>query len=217
MSLCLGHAVAPTAAAARPKRVNHVKCAPAPELVPFVEHYWVSRWDRTGQPAKESASLLDPCVHLQVHDGRAEVMGVRRGAYRVRIEGVGCVVGAKFRPGAFHSFVSRPVREWTDRVVPAEGVFGGAGERWAREVSSAVLNCDGDADDHVAIITAGLDAVLGARLPARDAVAEDVGELVALIASRADVRWVRDLVRASGRSERTLDRLFARYVGVSPA
>ena len=50
-----------------------------------------------------------------------------------------------------------------------------------------------------------------------DATAEDVAELVALIAANADVRRVSDLVRMSGRSERTLHRVFARYVGASPA
>ncbi|MDQ2667157.1 MAG: helix-turn-helix domain-containing protein [Gemmatimonadota bacterium] len=51
----------------------------------------------------------------------------------------------------------------------------------------------------------------------RDTNTEKVGALVALIAADADVRRISDLVRISGRSERTLDRLFARYIGVSPA
>ena len=67
------------------------------------------------------------------------------------------------------------------------------------------------------MISTHLDAYLGARLPARDLHAEEAGDLVKLVATRADVRRVADLVRLSGRSERTLDRLFARYIGVSPA
>jgi AraC-like DNA-binding protein len=203
-----------------PLRFNHVKCPPSPALAPFVDHYWVTRWDRRGVPPRDAASLLDPCVHLHVQDGRADVMGVVRGTYRVRIEGTGCVVGAKFRPGGFYPFVQRPTIEWTDRVVPAEDVFDGAcgpHAAWARELSDAAAECNGDAAAHAAIATAHLDAFLGAQLPARDATAEHVAELVALIATSADVRRVSDLVRTSGRSERTLHRLFARYVGASPA
>jgi AraC-like DNA-binding protein len=225
MSLCLGPRSAPppapplvTGAGSRP--FDHVRCAPSPALAPFVDHYWVTRWDRRGLPPRAAASLLDPCVHLHVQDGRAEVMGVVRGTYRTRIEGAGCVVGVRFRPGGFYPFVQRPTAEWTDRVVPAVEVFDGADDRnaaWARELSDAVAECRGDAAARAALIATHLDAFLGARLPARDATAEQVADLVALIAASADLRRVGDLVRASGRSERTLHRLFARYVGASPA
>jgi len=225
VSLCLGPRPAPvpgsSAIGVGAPRFNHVKCAPAAALAPFVDHYWVTRWDRRGQPPRDAASLLDPCVHLQVRDGRAEIMGVVRGTFRMRIEGVGCVVGVKFRSGGFFPFVLRPVVEWTDRVVPAEDVFpgsSGADATWARALSDAVAECGGDAAAHAAIITAHLDAFfLGARVPEQDPTAADVGDLVSLIATRGDVRRVSNLARASGRSERTLHRLFARYVGVSPA
>lgn len=224
MTLCLASRPAlpapPTARRAEPPPFNHVECPPSPALAPFVDHYWLTRWDRRGQPPRTAASLLDPCVHMHVQDGRAEVMGVVRGTFRVRIEGVGCVVGVKFRPGGFYPFVGRPTVEWTDRVAPAAQLFDGAGglhAAWARDLSDAATACRGDAPAHAALIATHLDAYLGARLPARDRTAEDVADLVALIAGRPTVRRVRDLVRASGRSERTLHRLFARYVGASPA
>jgi len=220
MTLCLGPRSAPpepvSAARAAPARFNHVKCAPSPALAPFVDHYWLSRWDRRDIGPRDAASLLDPRVHLLVQDRRAEVMGVVRGTYRQRIEGVGCVVGVKFHVGGFHPFVQRPVVEWTDRVVLADDVFDES-TVWANELSDAALTCRGGADEHAAIITTRLDAFLGARLPARDATAEDVADLVVMIATNAELRRVDDLVRVSGRSERTLHRLFARYVGATPS
>jgi AraC-like DNA-binding protein len=221
MTLCLGPRPAlPSVTSAAPARFNHVKCAPSAALAPFVDHYWLTRWDRRGIAARDAASLLDPCVHLQVQDGRAQVMGVVRGTFRMRIEGVGCVVGVKFRPGGFYPFVSRPVVEWTDRVAPAAEVLGGVGATdtpWASDLTDAAVACLGDAAAHAAIVTTHLDAFLAARLPARDATAEDVADLVSLIAATGDIRRIGDLVKASGRSERTLHRLFARYVGASPA
>ena len=222
MSICLGPRSAPPATSsvvrAGPARFNHVKCSPSPALAPFVAHYWVTRWDRRGHAARVASSLLDPCIHFQIQDGRAEVMGVVRGIYRMRIEGTGCVIGVKFRPGGFFPFLPRPSTTWTDRVVPADDVFGGEPcASWAQELSDAVARCDGDAAAHAAIVTVRLDGFLGARLPVRDTTAEHVADLVSLIAANADLRRVSDLVRASRRSERTLDRLFARYVGASPA
>jgi AraC-like DNA-binding protein len=203
-----------------PARFNHVKCPPSSALAAFVDHYWLTRWDRREKPPRNAASLLDPCVHLHVQDGRAKVLGLVRGAFRMRIEGVGCVVGVKFRPGGFYPFVKRPVADWTDRVVPAEDVFDqarGPNSAWALHLSAAAAECRGDAAAHAAIITTHLDAFLGDQVPARDAAAELVADLVALIAKSAELRRVGDLAKASGRSERTLHRLFARYIGASPA
>ncbi|MEP7002642.1 MAG: helix-turn-helix domain-containing protein, partial [bacterium] len=203
-----------------PARFNHVKCAPSAALAPFVEHYWISRWDRRGIAPRDASSLLDPCVHLHIQDGRAQVMGVVRSAFRMRIEGEGCVVGVKFRPGGFFPFVKRPIVELTDRIVPASELFDGTrtpNASWASELFDEAFACRGDAPAHSAIATAHLDAFLGGQFPTRDETAEEVAALVALIAGNAGLKHVRDLVQASGRSERTLHRVFARYVGVSPA
>jgi len=200
-------------------RFNHVKCAPSAALAPFVDHYWLTRWDRRGQPPRTASSLLDPCVPLQVEDGRGEVMGVVRRTFRMSINGVGCIIGVKFRPGGFYPFVQRAVSSFTDRVIPVDEVFVPVDARdasWASEMWNAAVECSGDAAVHSEVIATHLDAFLGARIPARDAAAEEAGALVALIATSAALRKVSDLVDASGRSERTLDRLFARYVGVSP-
>lgn len=109
-----------------PFRVGHVKARPALRLAPYVDHYWVTRWDRRGHPPRTATALLDPCVHLHVRDGQAEIMGVMRGMYRTRIEGVGCVIGVRFRPGGFYPFARQPVALWTDRTVPAEEALGTA-------------------------------------------------------------------------------------------
>lgn len=224
MSLCLGTPPDPSARSpvthAGAPRFNYVRCDPSPALAPFVDQYWLSRWDRRGVPARDAASLLDPCVHLQVQSGTAEVMGVVRGTFRMRIEDVGCVVGVKFRPGGFYPFVGRDVVAWTDRVAPMSDVFGSApttDATWARALSNAAIECDGGATEHASLISTHLDAFLGARMPARDKIAEEISDLVAVIAADAAVRRVSDLVRASARSDRTLHRLFARYVGASPA
>ena len=223
MSLCLvPRSAIPPQPVVRigPARFNHVECAPAPALAPFVDHYWVSRWDRRGAPPRDAASLLDPCVHLQVENGDARLMGVLRSAYRIRIEGEGSIVGVKFRPGGFHPFVNRDVSAWTDRVVAVNDVLPAtSGDRvtWASELTTAIVECIGDGAAHAALAAAHLDAFLAARLPARDATAEHVAELVALIAGNAHLRRIGDLVEASGRSERTLHRLFGRYVGASPS
>lgn len=223
MTVCIGRRVHPTAPlpdeGERPFRSGHVKTRPAPALAAHVDHYWVTRWDRRGEPPRTAAALLEPCVHLHIRDGRAELMGVVRGTYQTCIEGVGCVIGVRFRPGGFYPFVRQSVSQWTDRVLPAEEVLGvpNVAEEWGRALWDAMDECRGDAGAHAAVAAARLDTVLSPLLLARDPLAEELASLVASIAAVKGARRVRDLVRASGRSERTLHRLFLRYVGVSPA
>ena len=225
MSLCLVSGSAQPApanvAGAALSRFNHVKCAPAPSLAPFIDHYWLTRWDRRGLPPRAAASLLDPCIHLQVQEGRAQVMGLVRGIFRMRIEGVGCVIGAQFRPGGFYPFVHRSVAAWTDRVVPAEEVFDQAiGPR--RSVGPRALRTQPPHAAATRMHTRRSSPRISTRSSARGCrrgmqAPSTSRTWCAIIAANADIRRVSDLVRASGRSERTLDRLFGRYVGASPA
>ena len=131
MSLCLATRSQTPAPPPTGHPWRHVKCPPSPGLASFVDHYWVTRWDRRGLPPRAAASLLDPCVHLQIIDGRAHVLGVVRTTFRMRIEGVGCVVGVKFRPGGFYPFVQQSVARFTDRAVPATEVK--SDSQWLRK------------------------------------------------------------------------------------
>ena len=60
------------------------------------------------------------------------------------------------------------------------------------------------------------EALLGAVLPDRDPVAEQAAALVARITADPVLRRVDQLSAASRMSARSLQRLFADYVGVSP-
>ena len=197
-------------------RSGHVKARPSPTLAPYVDYYWITRWQRRDGSSTPAAALLDPCVHLQIRDGLAELMGVMREPYRVQIAGTGCIVGARFRPGGFHPFVRQSVDRWTDRVVPLEEVFEGAATV-ATLIWNDVTSGAATPEAYAAKVAAHLDALLCTELREHDDVAVEMAALVALAANESGVRRVSDLARASGRSERTLHRLFARYVGVSPA
>ena len=228
MTVCIGRASrrsgAPGIPGARstigPSWIGHVKVRPAPALAPYVDYYWVTRWDPHGSLSPTGTALLEPCVHLQVRRGRAEVIGVVRGTYRMPIGGSGCVIGVRFRPGGFYPFVRQPVAAFTDRTVPAEQIFRPPTARaagWARALCRDVDTCGGDAAGHAAVVAAHLDGYLVSLSPERDGRAEQIANLVAGLADTANRRRVSDLARAMNCSERTLYRLFLCYVGVSPA
>ena len=183
--------------------------APSADLTPFVERYWVVEWDLRGREPYRQETLPHPCVNLVV-DGRGPsgVFGVvQRGRFFYELVGQGRVFGVKFRPGGFYPFWRGPVSGLTGRAVNLADAFGPAGVA----LQSSVLS---EPQDGGAVLTA--EDFLCRRLPARDATSEEIGRLVDRAATDRSILRLEDLVALSGKSRRTLQRLFERYVGVSP-
>jgi AraC-like DNA-binding protein len=180
---------------------------PSPALADTVEFYWWVRWDLLGQPAYEQKVLAHPNVHLVFEEPRPAVYGVDRGLFVRRLEGRGQVLGVKFRPGGFRQFWGRPVQDLADRVVPAVELFGAAVEETGRRILAAT---DPQA------LGALADAFLLDRLPAADPQAAEVAAMVASATTDHSLVRVEQLAERHGVSVRTLQRLFAEYVGAAP-
>lgn len=178
---------------------------PAPDAARFVELYWHVRW-RVDAP-HDSKVLSYPSVHLVFEEPEPKIYGVVRDLFVRRLEGEGQVLGVKFHPGAFRPFADGPVSAFTDRIVPAAEVFGPE----VAEAGRAIMAKRDTAD------LAGLaEEFVRARLPEPDPVAEDVAGMVERISARPDLFRVDQAAEALHVSTRTLQRLFAEYVGVSP-
>lgn len=184
------------------------RIAPAPGPARFVEFYWVVRWDRRGLPAHEQQVLSHPNAHLVFESPAARVYGVDRTLFVRRLEGAGRVFGVKFRPGGLRPFTDGPVAALADRSVPAERYFGPE----AAALNDRVLH--GDEDEET--LAARVDALLLARLPAPDPVAEQVAAVVEAITAGTGLRRVDEVAERFGVSVRGLQRLFAEYVGAAP-
>jgi AraC-like DNA-binding protein len=190
--------------------------APVSEpLQPFVERYWSVRWDLTGRPAFRSEVLSHPSVNVSVESGTEPRFGVRLPAvllhgvvtrrFTVDLTGAGRVSAVKFRPGGFTAFTG--VRPGRDSVVPLTRELGLDGER----LLAAVLAVEDD-DARAAV----LDTALAPRAPDPPGPYVDLlGLLDTMIEDRSLVR-VDQVAALGGLSVRSVQRLFAAYVGVSP-
>jgi AraC-like DNA-binding protein len=178
---------------------QHAFPRPAPDLAPFVQHYWAVEWDYA-TPYRQKI-VPYPNVQLTVFPGHApQVHGVTsRFAIKV-LDGTGRVVGATFRPGAFRAFLGGPVARLTDRTVPA----------------AELPTIEGAPDEPVSTDT--MEAWLRRQLPATGPgpAGLEAGEAVALIAADQGIGRVDQLAEATGSSVRRLQRLFAEHVGVGP-
>ncbi|MFF1512036.1 DUF6597 domain-containing transcriptional factor [Streptomyces sp. NPDC058326] len=201
-------------------RVRFRRHAPAPELRPYLEHYWLIDWELPEPYA--SHVVPHPSVNIVFQrygaigappaaaEASAEVAGVGLGLFTHKLTEAGRVCGVQFRPGGFRPFARAwPVSAWTGRRVPLTEVF--PGPATDPGPLSAVLSPDAD---HARV--AALDTFLLAHGPAPDRDADRAMELVDLIRADRSVRKVSRLVSTTGLSARSLQRLFASHVGVGP-
>jgi AraC-like DNA-binding protein len=180
---------------------------PAPDLAALVERHWLVTWELP--PGREASVTLlpQPCVNVVLDEGRLAVAGVGRDRFTYVYRGTGRVFGVKFRPGAFLPFLRAPVSTITDRAFPAEQLWGPAASALATEMVGM---------PRVEQLIAAAEGFLRARWPAEDPQVELVGRIVAALLRDRDIARVEDVAHRFAIPPRTLQRLFARYVGVSP-
>jgi AraC-like DNA-binding protein len=180
---------------------------PAPDLADLVERHWLVAWSLP--PGREASVTLlpHPCVNVVLDGGRLTVAGVGRARFTYAYRGTGQVFGVKFRPGAFLPFLRAPLAGITDSVLPAEQLWGPPAYALTTRMTAAC-----GVDTLVELV----EAFLRERWPPHDPQVELVARIVAVLLRDRTIQRVDDVTERFGIAPRTLQRLFARYVGVSP-
>lgn len=187
----------------------------ADALQPFVERYWSVRWDLAWQPPFRSEVLSHPSVNVAVESGTHPRFGVDPPAvlvhgvvtrrFTIDLVGAGRTIAVKFRPGGFPALTG---------VLPARNSVTPLGAELAL-VPSVLLRDVLAEEDHDAA-AAVLDAALAPLAPEPAPPYLELLELLdAMIADRSLVR-VEQVAALGAMSVRSLQRLFAGYVGVTP-
>jgi AraC-like DNA-binding protein len=189
-----------------PGSYRHVRHAPPEALRDWVEHFWLEEWQFRENASQTREILPHPSVQLVFARGRSRIYGVQLGRFVRQLSGKDCILGIKFRPGAFYPFLGQPVCSLASRSIPAVQVFPDA-EAAAEEVLAHPSDLG---------MVQAATRFLEARLPIRDPLVDCARRAVEEIVENPSVTRVQDLVARLDASERTLQRLFRRYVGASP-
>ena len=199
-------------------RFRLARYQPSDPLAPFVEYYWIPRWDLRGEPPHAQTILPHPNVHLVFEASGAGIFGVDRRLFTRSLSGLGLAFGVRFLAGCFRPFWQAPISQLTDRVVPAARLFGPQAEKTRQAIMrvSAGSADSADSAEADAWMIGYAETLLCSVQPERDPVAEQVAALVSRITADPGLRRVDQLAAASGMTARSLQRLFADYVGVSP-
>lgn len=187
---------------------RHERYHPSSDLDTYVEHYWVVEWDLRRRPSYRAETLPHPSVHMIFEaGGRGRIRGPARELRPRRLKGAGRVFAVKFTPAGFYPFAREPVSSLTDKVVALRTLFGSDAAPLER-----AINAERTDVGRVEIV----EAFLRGRMTEPD---EAVARLSAVVYAAAGDRTLTRVDDLAGRfrmNTRTLQRLFARYVGVSP-
>jgi AraC-like DNA-binding protein len=187
---------------------RHERYHPSPDLEAFVEHYWVVAWDLRGRPSERAETLPHPNVHMIFEaNGRSRIRGAARAKFSRVLDGRGGVFAVKFTPAGFQPFVGGQAARFTDRIVRLRPVFGSEGDTLDRAILAAATDAS-----RIAIV----EGFLRSRRPDGDDNVPRLNTIIAEVAKDHRIVRVDDLVDRFGLNKRTLQRLFARFVGVSP-
>ena len=189
---------------------------PAPEdLVDLLQWYWVPLWSVPAGHESVQRVLQYPCALIVVTEEYARFYGVVSGLSSTTLVGDGWAVGALLQPAA-GSLMAGDMSELTDTHVELAELFGPDGAALAAAVRAEMAAPGGPhaaAAHHAA--TACVDGFLRRALPVDDE-GRELNELVRFVEEHPEVTRVAQLAEHAGRSERSLQRLVRRRLGLSP-
>jgi AraC-like DNA-binding protein len=190
----------PNAVLSRPPRQGTselLHAPPSPALAEHVAHFWSVRWDF--QQPFLAHTLPHPVVHIIFELGEGLIYGLSRKPFRRELIGKDRVFAVKFRPAGFAPFFS-PLSALTERRLDFGSFFR------AQRLQRQLLKID-DFHDCVSL----LQSFLEKRLKPMTREMLDARDLVERIERDRSIQRVEQL-----GSPRTLQRLFARCVGLPP-
>ena len=187
------------------RRFTVERLAPRESLGEFVDYHWLVRW-HVPAPYRQQV-VPQPRVHVAAEAGRLLVHGVSQRPFFRTLEGTGHVLGAAFHPGGFRPLLRAGVGGISGTVRPA-------GELLGVDDRPAAARILGGHD--AAEMVGAMEAYLLAVGPEPDPTGRQVTELVAEAERRTEITRAEVLAAEAGMTLRSLQRLFAAYVGVGP-
>jgi AraC-like DNA-binding protein len=202
------------------QRVSLTRYPAGPALAGLVDRFWAVRWDLPPGMTHHQQVLTHPGANLSISPPSAQPGDSQPGPAQARLNGVarrltsrvltgqGWAVAAMTRPGGLGAFVAGSASDYTDRVVPLGAAIGIDEAALLRQVTGGP-----DEATRVGLLAAALEQAVD---PDRVAAASQVADAARLAETNRAVRRLADLCQLTGIGQRTLQRMFLQYAGVSP-
>jgi len=177
---------------------------PPVELAPFVNHFWTIRWNNTtGQPYISEQVMHRPYVDVYLSAHESGIQCTFRDKRDYEAADTGRIIGARFKPGAFHAFWRKSLAGLHNETIALQQVFPEAGQSFIENTLSL--------QDDAAV--GALADLLQAQNPQYDPNIEIINRIIAAIETDR-LQTVGDVAQWVGKSERWLQQLFHEYIGI---
>lgn len=182
-------------------------------LSAFVEQYWWVSWDHThaSDLAHQQKNIPDPSVAITCEPAGVKRYGPVSECFTYRMQGVGSIFGIKFTAGGYHALTAHNMAESVNTVSDLNNCD-------ALLLSDLLPGSVDNEQDARVVITA-----IEARLTSHEQPSQQVlkqcnivNAAVRLIKQHTGLYNVARLAELLSTSERSLQRLFHRFTGMSP-
>jgi AraC-like DNA-binding protein len=202
------------------QRVRLTRYPTGPALAGLVDRFWAVQWDLPPGVVHRQQVLTHPGANFSIGHASAQPGETEPGSVEARLNGVarglssrtlvgrGWAVAALARPGGLGAFITGSASDFTDQVVPLGAAIGVAEAPLLRRVAA-----EPDEAGRVGLLAAALESAVD---PERVPSASQVADVARLAEIHRDLRRLADLSELAGIGQRTLQRMFGRYAGVSP-
>lgn len=185
---------------------------PSADLTPLVQRYWLPVWSVT-EPQRQS-TLQHPACLIVISNTYARFYGVVRGLSTVTLEGTGWVVGTMLTPAAGALLLDGPVTPMSERHVDLAEVPKLDAPTLVGRVGEAMSSTPTAPSAHLVAIEE-IERQVRGLLPV-DEEGLLVNEIVQWVHDQSAITRVADLAAEFALSERTLQRLVIRRIGMTP-
>jgi AraC-like DNA-binding protein len=191
----------------RPPRFALDRRVPPGDLAGRVDLHWSVAWDLPPGERHVQGVLPFPCFNIAwaLPEG-VRVHGPVTRRYDRVLEGRGRGVGTRLSAGTFPGLTGWAAADLTDREASLGELFGADGDALERRLEGASF----------ADFVAAVEDFLRARPPAPDPAAELAARVVEHMLAQPVGARVAEVAVHFALSPRSLQRLFRRYVGLSP-
>lgn len=178
---------------------------PRPELAPFIEHHWTLHWDLRGRLPYIAEVLPHSSVNMVFTVERGWIAGVATGMYTYEVSDAGTIFGTMVKPGGFHTFWNKDVSTISNQEIDAATVF--------PELDQDFRYSLFDQENDEAMVAKIEDALLSKR-PRVDQNLSLITAIMEAVNTDDDLRTVEMVANRFSVSERTVQHIFKKYLGV---
>lgn len=187
--------------------------APSADLTGLLRRVWISVWDVPPGEEVPQRTLNDPVCQLVFSGGYARFYGVAPELSTTTLTGHGWAVALVLAPATGY-LIACGVEALNDRYADLAEVLGDEGRALAERVRSAMAPDPHDPAAHSSA-TGACEDVLRRFLPV-DADGDLVNGLVAAVEDDPALLQVTQICERFGLSERAVQRLLRRWLGLTP-